>query len=59
MRVKAGAGGLEVGRPVAETCGPLKKIRDQICSILPCLLLEVGRPVAETCGGNLWPLIRR
>ena len=25
-------------RPVAATCGPYKKISDQICSILHCLL---------------------
>ena len=53
-------------QPVADTCGPYKKISDQICSILPCLLaawalallLGLGgqnlgslwQPVAGTCG---------
>ena len=29
---KAGAGGLEIGRPVAQNCGPYKKRVDKICS---------------------------
>ena len=44
---------------VADTCGPYKKISDQICSVLPWLL-EAGwasawQPVAA-CGGQPWPL---
>ena len=53
-------GGL--GQPVADTCGPYKKIIDQICSILPWLLEGEGQnlgglwqPVAA-CGRYLWPL---